>query len=272
MHTQVPAHARRSLRLLILAIPLLLSSACAVQKTATGTQFALDEAELLGVPVHTFRLHDGSEARIRRLGNSYSIKLQRYQRVIPIPGATAVRFISARQVGTATLVVLEKADLGCGLKTQLYAIRGADVSGWDFGDCMASARVSYAGNSAFFDYPGDTRATRFTYQEGRLMRGELPSRASASAPVQTAPVRTPANAPAPLPPDMPRYAPPLPILLGEARSPAPASPTSPASAAPRVAQAPRPPVAKPAPPPAPKADIKFKEQEQKASIVLILDK
>lgn len=234
-----------------------LATGCAVQQTRAGKlHMSLDEAELLGTRLHVFRLADSSEGVLRRLGQDYSVKLQRYLRVIPIERATAVAFIHTRPVGNRDLLVLAKSERNCAHKTQIMAIRGAEVSGWDFGDCKTVPVVTYAGESVYFDFASRGRSIRYTYRDGKLMRGEpLPVDGRPGLPGSADPALA-------LDTGLPRYTPPPPVALGQARAAAKATPM--------VAAQPRPaPKRKPLPPAG--NTIKFGEQEQKATITLILD-
>jgi hypothetical protein len=234
-----------------------LASGCAVQHTRDGKlHVSIDEAELLGTTLHVFRLADQSQGMLRRLGPDYSVKLQRYQRVIPIQKATAVAFFDARPVGGRDLLVLAKSERNCAHKTQIMAIRGAEVSGWDFGDCKTVPVVTYAGDTVYFDFAERGRPVRYTYHDGKLMRGEpLPGDGRAG-------LSGSANPAFAFDAGMPRYAPPPAVALGQARLQA--KPTPVPAAQPRPA-----PRRKPSPPA--DNDIKFRQQEQKATITLILE-
>ena len=237
-----------------LAVLLLTASGCAIEGTVNGgSKFAFDEAELLGVTVQMFRLSDGSEGRVRKLGNKFSIKLQRYQRVIPIENATAVRFVDSRMVGGQMLLVIDKVEPNCRSQTQIITIRGAEVNGWDIGDCVPHPHIIYTTDSATFEYKIDGQTMRHIYQNGRLLRSESqPFQAGTS-----------------LVGDMFRYVPPPPIALGEGHvaAPPPATPKVTLTAKP-VVKTTHPNSAAISRP----SDIRFKEQEKKPSIILILDK
>lgn len=240
----------------LLAVAIL--AGCAAQANRAGKlQLSIDEAELLGQTLHSFRLVDGNEGRIRRLGDAYSVKLQQYLRVIPIAKATAVAFVDARPVGGRTLLVLNKSERNCAFKTQIMAISGAQVSGWDFGDCATAPKITYADSLVHFDFNYRGRGTRYTYADGKLMKGEPPkSDSSVAEPADADPVARLAD-------DMPRFSPPPPIPLGTSRTAAVPHTLPPVS---------RPALKKTSLPTTPaKPNLVFKE-EQKATIILILDK
>jgi hypothetical protein len=237
-----------------LAVLILSASGCATNGASHGgSKLEFDEAELLSVTVQKFRLSDGSEGLVRKLRNTYSIKLQRYQRIIPIANASAVRFVESRTVGDQMLLVFDKVEPNCGSQTQIITIRGTEVNGWDIGVCAPHPRITYTADSATFEYKVDGKTKHSTYQNGRLLNSDFrPHQDSAS-----------------LVGAMSRYVPPPPIALGEghvAKAP-PATPKITSIAKPIVKTT----YQNNAPSPAAN-EIKFKEQEQKASIILILDK
>lgn len=211
-------------------------SGCAVQNGPRGqVQFGLDDAELFGQTVESFKLADGSDGRLRVLGGKYSVKLQQQLKVVPIANATLVRVVSSRQIGGRTLLVLEKSERNCAYKTQLMSIQGAEVLSWDFGDCQNRPQATAYTDQATFDFVQPRRTVRYTYRDARLVRGEFAT----------------------------------PIDLPAATRPSPAEPPS-ASLPDRKrpqAMAPRP--AQPAPPAPPRA-MEFPTQEQKP-VRIVLD-
>lgn len=155
-------------------------SGCAVQSGPRGQiHVGLDDAELFGQVVDSFRLPDGSEGKLRLLAGRYSVKLPRQFKVVPIANATRVRVVSTRQVGGRTLVVLEKSERNCASKTQLMSILGAEVLSWDFGDCQNQPETAADEQQALFDFVQPRRTVRYTYRDARLMRGEFPTPPSA---------------------------------------------------------------------------------------------
>jgi hypothetical protein len=235
-------------------------SGCAVQ-SGPGQQavIGLDAAELVGQTVAKFTLSDGSEGRLRVLNGAYSLKLQRYLKVIPVEQAQVARLVAAQAVGAQTLVVVEKGTSSCPYKTQLYAIQGREVLGWDFGDCQTKPEMRLGPDEATFDFVQGRRTTRFTFKESRLLRGDF---ATPTEPALAAPST-------PLPAG-PRHVPGPPVsaaslgLTGTAAPPATAPRPAPTAA---PVPAPAPVARAPAPPPAPV----FTAQEQKP-IRIVLDK
>lgn len=191
-------------------------SGCAVQNGPRGqVKFGLDDAELFGQTVKSFKLADGSEGRLRMLGGRYSVKLQQQLKVVPIANATLVRVVSSREIGGRTLLVLEKSERNCAYKTHLMSIKGGEVLSWDFGDCQNRPQATAYTDQATFDFVQPRRTVRYTYRDARLTRGEfatptsLPAKTSpppAAPPTASMPDRTRsrATAPKPAPPAPPR--------------------------------------------------------------------
>lgn len=240
---------------------------CAVQGGQAGRPMTvgLDEAELLGQTVGSFKLADGGEGRLRLFNGRYTIKLQRHFKVLAVEQAQVAKVLAAEAVGGRTLLVVEKGTNGCPYKTQLFAIQGGEALSWDFGDCRTQPEMRFGADEATFDHVQGRRVTRFTYKDGRLLRGDftLPAEPAALPPPAQAQAQAQGSSP---PPGGPRYVPGLPgsaaPLLGTA---APAAPE-------RTAATARPaPAAAPAPPPRPAPAPVFTSQEQKP-IRIVLDK
>ncbi|WP_294636396.1 hypothetical protein [uncultured Aquabacterium sp.] len=178
-----------------------LLTACAVQPDRQGRlQFQVDNAELFGQTVDAFRMPDGSEARLRVLNGQYSIKLQKYLRVIPLDKATTVKVQSVSLVNGRTLIVLDKAERNCNFKTHLISLQGAEVLAWDFGDCNTVPVVNTYADAATFDFAYPNKTIRFTYQDARLLRADYAG----------PPPGAPAAAAGPLPRTAARHQPGLP--------------------------------------------------------------
>jgi len=242
---------------------------CAIQTDRRGQfQFQVDDAEIFGQTVKTFNLPDGSEARLRVLNGQFSIKLQKYLRVIPIENATEVKVRSTAMVDGRGIIVIDKVERGCSFRSQLLSIKGIEVLGWDFGDCQSTPAVSLYPNAATFDFRGPRSTTRYTYQNSRLVRNEYygvpPALQTEGASAVTSDAR--------------RHMPGLPSAPGEGRPvahagnaadagvnrpitsqrPSPARQPPPAPGSPRV------------PPPAPSTAMNFPAQEQKP-VRIVLD-
>lgn len=248
---------------------LTLATGCAVKKNQAGhIEFRLDDAELLGKVVQTFRMPDGSEARLRVLNGRYSIKLQKQLTVIPIDNAAQAEVKSVHQVGNRALVLVAKSTAQCGYQSQLVAIQDLEALSWDFGDCFHAPEARTYPDSATFDIRQDNGSTtRFTYQDGKLMRGAFQG---------TPPGAPPAGA-APVPAGAPRYVPGLPsgAVAGDKPAANKVAPATPVKAAPvaesKPAATPAKTTSAPRSAPAPAKALDFPTQEQKP-VRIILDK
>lgn len=248
----------------LLPLLLLLAAGLAgcVVNTAPGgqVQFGLDDAELFGQAVDGFRLPDGSEGKVRVLQGRYSVKLPRQLRVVHIEGATRVRVVSSQQVGGRTLLVLEKSERGCDQKTQLMSILGAEVLSWDFGDCQTVPQASMQPDHAVFDFVQPRRTVRYTYRDGKLLRGEFDTLAGGQPPA------------GPIGAQAPRYQPGPPVPAGTLAGAARAEPATPVPAAPAAPAERKPAAAAPAArPAAPAKSLEFPALEQKP-VRIVLDK
>lgn len=171
-----PKLSRLSASLFLLAA----LAGCAIQKDRAGRlQIQLDEAELFGRTVQTFRMPDGSDASLRLANGRYSIKLARQMTVIPIENAALAEIASVAELGRRQLIVVAKSRPGCPFANQLLSVDGREVLSWEIGDCFHSASVQVSGERASFDYRQDNGNTiRYLYRDGRLNREDV--RASAT--------------------------------------------------------------------------------------------
>lgn len=205
MHLQ-RIHSRH-LHVGILSLAALLLSAlggCAVQKGPGGqVRIGLDEAEILGQELGTFRLGDGTEGKLRVLNGRYSVKLQSRFRIIPLDNAAFARISAVHEVSGRTLLVLEKSERGCDVKTHLLSIRGSEVLSWDLGDCQSRPKITAGEDHVTFDYSNAMRTTRFIYRDARLLRGDLP--------IQGPLTNDGTNRQGGIPPGAPRYQPGVPV-------------------------------------------------------------
>jgi hypothetical protein len=144
-----------------------------------------DQAAVFGSQVETFILPDGSEASIHQLNANYSLRLQRHSRVIDINNATMVRFRSAQTVGGYLLIVLEKSERNCAVKTHLLAIQGAEVRSWEFGDCSRWPETSILSDVANFDVQDGQKIVRYEFSNGHLRYGDAPGSSAQIFPRQT---------------------------------------------------------------------------------------
>lgn len=259
---------------------------CAVQKGANGNMVVrVDQAELLGRKIDTFTLPGGGTGALRIVGNEYSLKFDKYFRVVPIGQANAARVVKVEQVGDRDTVLVVKSDDSCGYRYQLFSIKGSDVLSWDlYSDCKTQAVLLKVDNEQQFEFQGPYQVTRYVYRGSQLFRSDIPlnrtqQASPASAPdggsgPRYAPGAPPAATVQSPPPDPvkapagvegPRYVPGAPSA-GTAKS-APPDPVKRTATAPRTTPATRP-VQAAAPQP---AKLQFPAEEQKA-IRIVLDK
>ena len=246
----VPLQSREFRLQLMLMCAVLACAAAAGCATRDGTgsalNFSVNKAALLGTQIDEFVLPDGGTGTIRKLGSSYSLKLSPYSRVVDIPNATSLTFRSSQVIDGYTLVVLGKSEIGCALKTQLLAIRGAEVKVWDFGDCKTWPVTTHYGNALAFDLAEGNQLVRYQFSGGRLTTG-VPEVAPASQGLASPGIRPAAPS---------------------------GSQTAEAGGLPKQSRDNQPPVAKRAPNPQPNlptAPLIFKPREQ-APRTIVLDK
>lgn len=146
-------------------------SGCAVQQDRPGQIIVgFDIPELLGERLASFKLADGSEGNLRVLAGQYSIKLQRYLKVVEIKQAQAVRILRTEHFGDRTVLVLEKSNGHCTNRMELLLIRGSDLSSWDFGECREPLQIERDGDALYFDRVAGNQLERIVYRDERMVR------------------------------------------------------------------------------------------------------
>ncbi len=161
----------------------LLFSGCAVQNAPNGhLNFSVDEAEMFGKVIGTFKLEDDSEGRLRVYNNRYSVKLQNRMRVIPLEGATFARLVTSKIINERTVVAIETSERSCPYKTQLLSIQGSEILSWSMGDCKTQPKITMGEDEATFDHLVGNLTVRLTYRDGRLLRSEFPTVALQTGP------------------------------------------------------------------------------------------
>lgn len=204
-------------------------TACAVQSGPNGQlKIGLDDAEIFGRKISTFKTRDGGEGSLRVLNGRYSIKLHSYAKIIPVENVMTARVLRTDYIDGRTVVILEKGERYCNYKYTVLSILGNEVLTWDVGDCNTQAQISSDEHNVYLDFVGRYSSPRYVYRDMRLLRGEVPNRAVASTnPVPTMPSlpkpnnsggSTPSSNPTANNPSAaaqagrPRYHPPLPML------------------------------------------------------------
>ena len=185
LRTILPSVLTRSLISSCVAL-LAIVSGCAIQQGNGRITFRPDEPEIFGETVSTFRLGDGSEGSLRRYQVKYSLKLHNKFKVIPIEGADA-HIAHVQNLGDRTVLVIDKQTSFCAGKTDVLSIKGGEVFMWDLGSCSVAPRVSFAGDSAAFDFQRiDGSVLRFLYQDARMYQVILPPQSAATKPARPA--------------------------------------------------------------------------------------
>ena len=208
----------RALSLLMLMV-LFGVSACAVQTGPNGQlKIGLDDAEIFGRKIATFKTVDGGEGSLRVLNGRYSMKLHSYAKIIPIDNVMTARILRTDHIDGRTVVILEKGERYCNYKYTVMSILGNEVLSWDVGDCNTQAQLSADEHNVYLDFASRYSTARYAYRDMRLLRGEIPAGAIAAttpaAPNLTKPnnTRTVNTANTNNAVTGPRYQPPLPIL------------------------------------------------------------
>lgn len=254
-----------------LSIALLVTfTSCAITNGPGGRkEIGLDDAEMFGIVVKTFTLADGSKATLRKYRDNYSIKLQKYFQVIYVNGVFDVTYLSSNHIEGSTLLVLETNTGYCAKQIKIFSIKDRNVNAWDLGDCNLTPKITYSSKIITFDYQiqgltgGITK--RWTFRNDNLYFGEFDTRLlSTEGSINTSPLND----------NVPRYIPPPPAAASggsenalpdkRAKTNKIAQPKEPK----KTLQNDNKKIARPSPPP----PLIFKEQKQKASIILILDK
>lgn len=164
-------------------------TACAVQSGPNGQlKIGLDDAEIFGRKISTFKTLDGGEGSLRVLNGRFSVKLHSYAKIIPIDNVMTARVLRTDYIDGRTVVILEKGERYCNYKYTVLSILGNEVLTWDVGDCNTQAQISADDHNVYLDFFGRYSNSRFVYRDMRLLRGEVPTRAVATSnPMPTMP-------------------------------------------------------------------------------------
>lgn len=204
MTLSVKTSRLRSVLAVLLAASAL--AGCAVQSNGRGgVIIGVDNAQLFGTTVGTFRLHNGTEGSLRRdpTNNKFSVKLDGSLRVVMLQTALSARIARVQAMGTRTVVVIETEERNCPFKYEVLSIEGSDVLKWQIGNCRERPRVALAegGTALYFDFPANGRLQRNIYLDGRMINGgtfAAPSIDFAARPFADAALHAPQGAAAPL--------------------------------------------------------------------------
>jgi hypothetical protein len=204
MTLSVKTSRLRSLLAVLLAASAL--AGCAVQSNGRGgVIIGVDNAQLFGTTVGTFRLHNGTEGSLRRdpTNNKFSVKLDGSLRVVVLQTALSARIARVQVMGTRTVVVIETEERNCPFKYEVLSIEGSDVLKWQIGNCRERPRVALAegGTALYFDFPANGRLQRNIYLDGRMLNAgafTAPGIDLATRPFADATLHAPQGAAAPL--------------------------------------------------------------------------
>jgi hypothetical protein len=157
-------------------------TACAVQTGPNGQlKIGLDDAEIFGRKISTFKTLDGGEGSLRVLNGRFSVKLHSYAKIIPIDNVMTARILRTHYIDGRTVVILEKGERYCNYKYTVLSILGNEVLTWDVGDCNTQAQISADDHNVYLDFYGRYSNPRFVYRDMRLLRGEVPTRPVATS-------------------------------------------------------------------------------------------
>ena len=186
---------------LVLALSALALSGCAVQQNGPRGKMSigLDNAALLGTDHAKFKLGDDSEGTLRSLNGVYSLKLERFFRVISLGKRKDVQLERAVQIGDRTVLVLNQLDERNCIKTAVLAIRGSEVLNWEVqpSNCRTLPTVGVMDGRLVLLYADHA----FVYDNSKLTKVKLPpqppvpSAAQQAAPEPTPPSRQPRQSP-----------------------------------------------------------------------------
>lgn len=162
----------------VAAIAVALLSGCAMTSNGRGGMLmSVDTAGIFGTEVGKFTLRDNSEGTLRRASNGeFSVKLDRYMRVVTLQNAISARVARVETIGQRTVVVIETQERNCPYKYEVLAIDGSDVLEWKIGNCIDRPRVqkSADGQALAFDFPLYNQLSRQLYTDNRMLTSTIP--------------------------------------------------------------------------------------------------
>lgn len=149
---------------------------CAINVNQWGQiNVGFDQAQLTGTEIASFTLPEGGSATLRKLKDRYSLKIDRYFRVIEIGPGVKARMLSTSKVGAYSLIWIEKqlkdCRYGCAYSTVLIAIKGFEVKVWEINGNSDVPNITITPNAAAIDVP-DVLSTgqlqRYVFSDGNL--------------------------------------------------------------------------------------------------------
>lgn len=201
-----------------LVAAMLLLQGCAVSTQQRGNttkvNFGLDTAQILGTEIGCFATGDGSRGAIRLLDEELTLKLSRYQKVVPLARANAAQIVDVSQLGDRTNILLRAATRDCAATHYLISIRDSEVLKWKLSGCGAGIELAKSPNAQIIDVEQRNGIKRYVFENGRLSSGRIDQgRSTAVGPGSALPLEARL--------DEPRYSPRLPtrVVDGEGSLP-----------------------------------------------------
>ena len=192
-HRAKPGFSRctaRGLCGVALACSALLMTGCAVQVDKRGkVVLSPDTAAVLGTEHASFKLADGTSGTLRSLNGDYSLKLERYFRVIALGKKQDVRLASVVQQGERSVLVLHLVDerSNC-LSTMVVSMLGSEVRQWGLpsGNCRVLPELDLSDGRLALRYADHA----YVHDNGKLFRVKI-------SPPETTAQPQPSKAPTP---------------------------------------------------------------------------
>lgn len=162
-------------RTAIAVLTSLLVAACSMQTGPNSVGFSLDKASLLGSELSTFKLPDGSSGSLRvystQRGQEFSIKLEKYLKVIELGVAERMKVLRVEQIEDRTVLVLSRTEPTC-TTALVLSLKEREVLNWTVThpECHTDPEVQVEGVRLYLVYP----YVRFAYQGGNLTKEVLP--------------------------------------------------------------------------------------------------
>jgi len=190
-------HLKHHTRFLLPLIIALGVTGCAIKQDTNNRRYiSLDYAAVLGTEHTRFRLQDSSEGSLRSMGGNYSIKLEKFFKVIPLGMAQQMQLQQAFQINGQTVLVINIQDTNGCVKTAVLSIEGSQVLHWVItpSDCKSVPTLTANAQQLQLSYSG----SRYLYENNRLVEEkpvELALPQPSSKPTSnTPPAQTPKRA------------------------------------------------------------------------------
>ncbi len=143
-------------------------SGCAVKQDANKrTVISLDHAAVLGTERARFQLQDGSEGSLRSMSDDYSLKLEKFFKVIPLGKAQQMQLQPVYQINGRTVLVINMQNISGCVKTAVLSIQDSQVFHWLItpSDCKSVPALAANEQRLQLSYSG----SRYVYENGQLI-------------------------------------------------------------------------------------------------------